>query len=757
MDRALRYVNAAAVLLLLAVVAAVVWFVWRPMPKTSGSLEAGVSAPVTVVRDDLGVPHISAASIEDALFTQGYATAQDRLWQMDAIRRLASGELSEVVGPAALESDREARSLRLRRAAEMHATTMPAADKAMLAAYARGVNDFLDRNRGNLPLEFRLLQYQPRPWSVVDSVAIAMHMYRTLTTTWKDDLLRGEMAKGGSFDKVAALFPVRSGREAIPGSNAWVVSGAHSATGKPILANDPHLEFSFPSTWYQVHLKAGNLDVTGVSLPGVPGVVIGHNRRIAWGMTNLGYDVQDLYVEKFDPATLRYQFKGQLEQARVEMEVIAVKGAEAQRVQVILTRHGALKVAESGRAMTLRWTASERGSFQFPIIELNLARNWEEFRTALRRYPGPGQNLVYADIDGNIGYQATGLLPRRTSFDGGFPLDGSTGDAEWDGFVPFDELPSVYNPPSGRIVTANQNPWPETTKLRLTGQFASPYRANQIDARLRAKSKWTPTEMLSIQTDIYSPYLHGLSRQVIAAADRAAKKNPSWEVPLNQLRQWDGQVLASSAAPLSAALTHQHFRRMLAEKLLPKRAAEYRDDMAASVVETMLRTRPSGWFTDWDAQLLEAFADAIDEARRMQGRDPSKWRWGNYLEMKIEHPVFTRIPWIGSWYTLQRPGAFSGWFRQTPWLRSWFQDPLEMSGTSTTVKQTTQRLGPSMRFVADLSSWDGSLNNITIGQSGHPLSGHFEDQWKAYLDGTSYPMQYSRIEAKDTLTLTPSR
>lgn len=731
-NRALRYVNAVTGIALVVAAIAVYWFMWRPMPQVSGTLTAGVAASVTVARDALGVPHINASSIEDALFAQGYVTAQDRLWQMDAIRRLASGELAEIVGAAAVESDKEARRLRLRRAAEDHVKTMPAADRVWLAAYARGVNEYIDSHRANLPPEFRLLRYQPRPWSMADSIVVALHMYRTLTSSWKDELEKSQMLDGGDASKVAALFPIRTGREIIPGSNAWAVAGSRSETGKPILANDPHLEFSFPSTWYQVHLQGGPMDVIGVSLPGVPTVIVGHNQRIAWGVTNLGFDVQDLYIEKLDVSSGRYLFRGAIEQAKPEVEQIAVKDAPAQTMQTWITRHGAASINDRGRMLALRWTATEQG-FQFPFVEINTAKNWTEFRTALKRFPGPGQNFVYADIDGNIGYQATGKLPIRTNYSGDLPVDGSSGEFEWQGYIPFEELPTAYNPPSGMVVTANQNPWPISNSARVNGQFAPPYRSAQIDARLRSKAKWKPEEMLSIQTDVYSGFLKFVAEATIQAAE---KKNSAQESALKILKEWNGQMNKDLSAPFIATLTYQHIRLALAEKASPRKGVIYDYEMAPSVVEKLLRDRPKDWFDSWNAVISQSFTDAIEEGQRIQGSDPTKWQWGQYLQVNLQHPVLSRLPWAGKYFQLPATA---------------------MNGSSTTVKQTSRRLGPSMRFIADLSNWDGSFNNLTIGQSDHYFSGHFKDQWLAYLNGTSFPMQFGKVIAKDTLTIEPKR
>ena len=749
-QRTLRLVNWLIAVLIVIVLVAAYWFVWRPLPETSGTLSVPIAKPVRVARDRLGVPHIAAETLDDALFAQGFVTAQDRLWQMDAIRRLAAGELSEVLGPATLELDNDSRRLRLRRIAEESARGLAAQDRAPLAAYARGVNHFIETHRNRLPLEFSLLRYDPRPWSITDSLLIGLHMYRTLTTTWRDELLKEAMLKDGDRDKVNYLFAVRSGNEIQPGSNAWAISGRHTASGKPILASDPHLEYSFPSVWYMVHLQAPGLNASGVSLPGVPGVIIGHNDRIAWGVTNLHFDVQDLYAEKFDFQSGRYLYRGQVEQARREQEFIAVKGSRPVEQVNWITRHGPIFINADGRFLALRWAAADLAGFGFPFLDIDRARTWQEFTSALARFPGPAQNFVYADIDGNIGYHAAGKLPIRKTYDGDVPADGSSGEFEWDGYIPFDQLPAFYNPPAGMIVTANQNPFPPNYPYRVNGNFASHYRSSQIRALLSSRQAqaavdsgdnaphgagWKPAEMLAVQKDVYSASARFLAEQAGAAWDAGGSKDARVGDAIDLLRNWNGQVEPNLAAPLVAQLLYQHLRKQIAERASPSKGAAYELQMAPAAVEKLLRDRPAGWFDDYNQLLLGALLDALDEGRRMQGRDVKKWRWGVFNRVTIPHPVGSRLPLVSDYFKI---------------------GPIPMAGSSTTVKQTTLRLAPSMRMVADLSAWDSSLCNVTIGQSGQPLSPHFKDQWGSYYAGTSFPMQFEKVEAKAILMLTPS-
>ena len=746
MNRILKYVNIAIAILLVVILFGVYWLAWRPLPQVSGTISAPISQRATVTRDALGIPHIHAASDEDALFVQGYVTAQDRLWQMDGLRRLSGGDLSEIVGPAALESDKEVRRLRLRRIAEASYVTLPAKDRAALAAYTRGVNRFISTHSDRLPVEFTLLQYDPRPWSVVDTILIGLHMYRTLTTTWPDEIQKRNLLAGGDPTKVNFLFPVRTGMEVAPGSllpiggelqpgsNAWAIAGRRTASGKPLLSSDPHLEYSIPGIWFAVHLESPGLNVAGVSLPGAPGVIIGHNDRIAWGATNLHFDVQDLYSETFEDRTGRYQFRGKIEQARVEREVIRVKGAPAFEQLNWVTIHGPLWLSQGRERLSLRWAAAEPGTFQFPFLELNRARNWNDFVKALSRYPGPGQNWVYADVDGNIGYHAAGQLPIRKNYVGDVPVDGASGNFEWQGFIPFDRLPSSYNPPEGLIVTANQNPFPPDYPYPVHGNFAPHYRSKQIRDMLSARSGLRPEDMLAIQKDVYSAFSHYLAGALVRAYENRRANNPDMVDALTILRGWDGQMDKEQAAPLIVALAFQHVRKAVADAASPGKGPAYETQMAPAVIEKLLRTRPAGWFRDYDEMLLKAFADAMEEGRRMQGRDIRKWIYGKYLTLLIAHPVGHRLPLVAKYFDI---------------------GPAPMSGSSTTVKQTTARMGPSMRMNADLGDWERSLLNLMIGESGHVLSRHYKDQWDAYYNARSFPMQFGKVAAKNVVTFTP--
>ncbi len=732
--RSVRYANYAIALLLAGSLALVSWFAWRPLPKRSGSLQAAVSKPVSVSFDTLGVPHIRAATLEDALFVQGYVTAQDRLFQMDLLRRFTAGELAEVFGPAALEADRESRRLRLRRIAEDAYTRLPPADRAAFAAYTRGVNAFIASDLDKLPLEFTLAGYQPRPWSVVDSLLVCLSMFRDLTTTWKDEVVKRSMLAAGNPAKVNYLFPVRSGAEPQPGSNAWAIAGSRTASGKPLLSNDMHLAMSIPGIWYMTHLQAPGLDVAGVALPGAPGIIVGHNQRIAWGITNLGFDVQDLYLEKFDDRTGRYLFRGQVEQAHTEREIIRVKGQQPTEVTTWITRHGPIFYSEGADRMALRWMVAEPGMIQYPVLDIDRAQNWQQFTAALERFPGPGSNFVYADVDGNIGYHAAGKLPIRHGYAGDVPVDGSSGDFEWDGVIPFDQLPSAFNPPSGLIATANQNPFPADYPYPVNGNFAAPYRVRQIRNRISARKGWHAQDLLAVQKDVYDGFREFLARQLVAAYEKRHAHNPGLDPAVAMLKQWNGQMDQDLAAPFLVSLAYQHILISIAENAAPGKGPLYANQMATTVVEKLLRERPPGWFDDYNELLLRTLADAVDEGKRMQGSDLRKWKYGQWLQVRLNHPVIHQVPVIGPYFDI---------------------GPVPLSGSSTTVKQTTRTLAPSMRMNADPGDWSRSLLNILTGQSGQVLSTHYVDEWKPWYYAISFPMQFGQVKAASTLEFHP--
>lgn len=740
LSRLVRVVNASIAIVVVLIVLAVYWYAIRPLPKTSGQLAAPISAQADVKRDARGIPHIEAASWQDAIFLQGYVTAQDRLWQMDVLRRFAAGELSEVFGAAALREDEHGRRMRMRAIAEADVSRLTADERALLVEYARGVNFFIDTHRGRYSLEFSLPghAYDPRPWTLTDSVLVGLVMYRDLTDSAALDLERGEfLASAKDPAKMQILFPPVQGGQVSPGSNAWAVSGAHTASGKPIVANDPHLAYGIPCTWHLIHLKAPGLNVSGGALPGVPGVITGHNEQIAWGVTNLQSDVLDIYIEQMNDQTGRYLFEGHTEQAQLDTQTIAVRGGKPVTVNTWVTRHGPVIAAGQGRGYSMKWSAAE--GFSFPFFAIDKAQNWNDFRVALSTFWGPAQNFVFGDRAGNVGYQAAGRIPIRRGFASNVPLDGSSGKYEWAGYIPFDQMPSVYNPPSGIVATANQNPFPADYPVAVEGSYADPYRVRQIRARLGVKSKLAVSDMLSLQKDVYSSYDHFLACQIIAAADkRTGEADKLLTGAVAVLRSWDGQMDKDEAAPMITQLLNTQLGTALLGSILPAKTLPANPSLPRPfVIETLLRNRPSGWVpaNDWDTWLLQNLKAALETGRRRQGSPVSNWHWGRMLQWEFQHPVGKQIPLAGGFFNI---------------------GPVPMSGSVTTVKQTTPSLGPSERMVADLSDWDKSVQNLPTGESGFVASGHYKDQWPSYYVGNSFPMEFEKVDAKEILHINPA-
>jgi penicillin amidase len=737
LSRLVRLINVSIAVLVVLIAFAVYWLAVRPLPKTTGEITAPITAPATIQRDARGVPHITAASWQDAIFLQGYVTAQDRLWQMDSLRRFGGGDLAEVFGESALAVDQHSRLMRMRAMAEADVARLSPEERTVMVEYARGVNFFIDNHRGDYSLEFSLPghSYSPRSWSLTDSMLIGLVMFRDLADSSKFEFDKGALlASGADPVKVRTLFPAVQGAEISPGSNAWAVSGAHTADGKPMAANDPHLAYGIPGTWHLVHLKAPGLDVSGAALPGLPCVISGHNGQIAWGVTNLQTDVLDLYAEQLDERTGRYLYQGKPEQAQLDRQTISVKGSKPVSLDVWVTRHGPVVIHEKGKSYSMRWTAAE--GFGFPFLKIDRAQNWNDFRAALSTFWGPAQNFVYADRAGNIGYQAAGRVPIRRNFDGDVPLDGASGHFEWDGYIPFDQMPSLYNPASGIVATANQNPFPAEYPYHVDGSFADEYRIRQIRALLSAKSRLNVDDMLAVQKDVYSAYDHFLAQAVIQAFDKQGSKDDLVREAVDVLRRWNGQMDKDQAAPVLTERLHNELGRNLAGEL-SKKVETPGIRPRPQVIETLLRQRPAGWAPkdDWDKFLLDSFSAALEEGRRRQGTPVAKWRWGHLLQWKFEHPVGKQIPLADRFFDI---------------------GPIAMSGAGTTVKQTTATLGPSERMVVDLGDLDKSVQNLIAGESGLVASGHYKDQWPAYYVGKSFPMEFEHVDAKDTLRVKPS-
>ncbi len=788
-----------AVLLLLACGAGYAYYVAHSaLPQLDGQLQiSGLSAPVTVTRDTHGVPTIEAATLEDLFFAQGYVTAQDRLWKMDVMRRFAGGELSEILGEETLKLDREQKILGLRAAARKQLGAASARDRSYFEAYARGVNAFIGTHGKRLPIEFRILGYAPKPWSSEDSVVIGNQMVKDLNYHYFYDALAREkiLAKlgpeltadlyvngswhdrpptvmredvnepdrpAGDSDEEDDDSPdtsvtqthfqtdalAKSPSEALPvnGSNDWVVSGAHTVTGKPLLSNDMHLGHQMPNLWYEAHLHCGTFDVAGVTLPGVPYVIVGHNQRVAWGFTNVGPTVTDIYVENFSDQGAYQTPKGWV-QPEHRQEVIHVKGKPDVNIDVKITRHGPIitdLVPGETRPLALRWTLYD--GMRVPFFDVDTAQNWEEFTKAFSQLDAPGQNVVYADVDGNIGYHTTGKVPIRASGDGSLPVSGADDAHEWTSYIPFDKLPNTYNPPSGIIATANGRITPDRYPNSVSAEWEAPWRTERIYHVLESGRKFSPADMLALQTDIHSEAVLFAAERLVYAVDHASKPSARAKQAADLMRSWDGRMLATSAAPTIAENAIGELRRLLLEPKLGAAPAQPRKDADSELfretqknaidwktykwlqrsvwMENILLHRPKRWLPGNYPNYDELLTAAVEAAVNGPGapKDLASWRWGAFNAVEIQHPVLGKIPLVKYW---AGPGV------------------QEQSGSGYTVKAVTRYHGPSERFTANLADLDQSTLNIVTGQAGNFLSPYYMDQWKAWYEGTTFTLPFS--------------
>ncbi len=764
----------------------------------------GLRERVTIRRDERGIPYISASNEADLFFAQGYITASDRLFQMDFLRRTVRGELAEVLGQAALSQDRRHRTLGYAGVIDATAAKMTPEIRTVLEAYANGVNAFIaSRTDQNLPPEFLILQYKPRPWVPADSLAVGKLIYEVLSTTYQFDILRASLAQLPR-EKREALLPVTSpldvlvvGKDrakpknaALPhglpppnaavlaklwrdmedlqnlsrleltvdgslatttngpptytaiaeASNNWVVSGKRTTSGKPLLANDPHLPPFAPGIWYMTELNAPNFHVAGVTFPGAPGIVLGHNDRIAWGATNLNPDVQDLYLEKFDKENpKRYLTPSGWREAEIRREEIKVRkgftdaATTTETLDVTVTRHGPIVLDQGGSRYALRWPALDASAVELEgFFWVNRARNWKEFTDALSRYQGPTQNFVYADVDGHIGYYGAGRVPIRKSGDGSVPYDGSTDDGEWTGFIPFEKLPHQFDPPSGMIVTANQRVVGEDYPYFLTHEWLSPYRARRIFDLLSEKPKLSTDDFRKIIGDTYAPAGTIFVRETIRTM-KGQTMDEKMRQSLALFAAWDGRLeVDSRAAPLVAQMRMAFRQRLLKAALGEELFKTFVWPNSDTFIDRIVQAQPREWlpaeFSSYPDLLRASYADAREALTKTLGPDESKWTWGAMSSARFTHPL-SSAPLVGLQFTIK---------------------PFPQGGTPFLLGATVNVGAPvSMRLIADLSDWDRTQHGIALGQSGNPTSPHWSDQLEDWKNVTprEFPFTESTIAA----------
>jgi penicillin amidase len=777
----------------------------------------GLREQATIRRDERGIPYIIAKNEHDLFFAQGYATASDRLWQMDFLRRTGRGELAEVLGAGpnnvALEQDKVHRTFGFAQVAEAEANQASAEARAVLDAYAAGVNAYINSlGPKALPPEFQILQYKPRPWTPSDSLIMIKLFFEALSSTWRLDVMREalgalppeklavllpetspldvlvvgtdrrralgetqpqrpsasmlndqslanltyELAKGQQIEQ-NALARVGLLAENLAASNNWVVSGKLTASGKPLLANDPHLMASAPPIWHMVHLSAPGVTVAGVTGPGLPGVVIGHNNNIAWGFTNVGPDVQDLYIEKFDPANpRRYLTPDGWREAEVRHEELKVRKGfgdsttEVINFDVTVTRHGPIVLEKNGKRYALRWTALDpKLNNPNSTYMLNRARNWKEFTTALRAYTAPTQNMVYADTEGHIGYYAAGVVPIRKTGDGSRPYDGSKDDGEWVSYIPLEKMPHLFDPPAGMIVTANQRIVGTDYPYFLTHSWAQPYRARRIYDLLQEyskKKKITADDFRAIQGDVYSIgcVLFATQAAGILRGRLDAPSDAGLREAVAQLEKWDGRLSAdSSVAPLVLQMRIAFRSRILNAALGEDLFKVYAWSNFDTTIDSVISQRPPSWlpkeFPTYADLLRACYQDALGVLKKNLGEDQATWIWGNLVKARFQHPL-AGAPFVGGQFAIP---------------------PLPQNGSGGIAATVNVGGAVSMRLIADPSNWDQTQQGITLGESGIPSSPHWKDQLDDWRNVTprSFPFSEAAVTkaAQVTIVLEPGK
>ena len=748
------------------------WAVWRTFPRESGPVAArGHAAPVRIETDARGVPTIRAQSIPDAFFGLGYAHAKDRLWQMEFQRRIAAGRLSEILGAGALPADRFLRTVGFRRAAESAWRSLADPQKRLLEAYAAGVNAFLAAD-GARSIEFRLLRVSPEPWQPVDSLGWAKMMAWDLAGNARDEIRRARFAGALGPEKAAELLPLAASeptiladgewqpaappamsrsRPAIPGpwsslerafasldplglgagedlgSNSWVLAGSRTTTGRPLLANDPHLGLRAPSVWYLASLDAPGLRAVGATLPGVPGVIIGRNDRIAWGLTSLEPDVQDLFVEEVDPRDAsRYRHRGEWRSFETRVEKIRVRGGPDEALTVRGSVHGpivtdVLSGAEAlGPAVALRWTGLDDGdNTAAAFFSINTARNWSEFLAGVRQLRAPPQNFVYADVEGHIAYTASGALPIRPRADGLLPVSGA-GEDDWTGTIPFEALPRVLDPPRGFLVTANNRVVSAAYPYAFGLTWAEPYRARRIIELLESKPRAAPADVALMQLDrrsLQAGELLPLLLRGTVPADASSRD------ALRRLAEWDREMAPESVPAAIYAAWFVELAKMPEDELgdVPRGRTRGRFLIDALRGETAwcddVRTPRAESCADFRASTLQR---AVAFLATRLGTDPAGWRWERLHRATMAHGVFGAVRVLKRIFNLE---VGQGGDASTVNVGSYSQDG-DFAMTD----------GASYRQVIDLANPLESRFIHTTGQSGNAFAKGYRDflgPWRA--------------------------
>ncbi len=791
MKRVVRRV-AGVILIIMLVVAAsgVGLYFWlrTSLPDIDGRITVdGISGPVDILRDEWGVPHIHAGSPDDAYFALGFAHAQDRFFQMEMQRRGAQGRIAELLGSLAVDNDRFVRLLDLYRAARASLATLPPEARAALAAYAAGVNAWLATRTGPSAPELALvLANEPEPWQAADSVSWLKIMALMLSGNWREEALHAALVQRLGADKAASFLPpspdtdttVIEAAEGIDfaavatlfahllpdtnnGSNNWAVSGAHTVSASPLAANDPHLGLAIPSVWYLAHMTAPGLSVAGATLPGLPFVLVGTNGAIAWTLSNTGPDTQDLFVERRDPDNPDHYLTpaGPVPFA-VRDETIAVRFSGSRQIRMLETRHGPVLTGmvsslqggpDDDEVLALAWTMlHDDDQSANAALLLHTATDWQTFNNAARSFAGPMQNIIYADRDGSIGVLSPGLVPVRRSGDGRLPVDGSSGEADWAGRIPFEELPRVVDPPSGIIAAANNRPVGKEYPYFLSHRWEPEWRAQRIDELLGSGAPHDLASFTRIQRDTWS----GLAAVLVPHALAGTPQTTAGRLLQIRLEDWDYTMDADLVAPTIFHTWYRALTRAIYADELGDLFAKAWWDRPLFVLAT-LDADTHGWCNDVVSgetlTCAEVSGRALDEAAdtlvRIAGSDPSDWIWGDVHAMHLRHPLFGFVPVLDTLTGVSVPLGGDGY---------------SISATSHRFSPRHETFntvhGPSLRAVIDFDDPVTGHFVTMPGQSGNPFSPYYDNLVERWHENRPVAIVPGRriTDAAHHLTLVPA-
>jgi penicillin G amidase len=752
---------------------------------------AGLENPVKVYRDAFGIPHIYARSERDLYMVTGYIMAEDRLWQMDLLRRVTLGRLSEIFGDSFTGTDLLLRSLQYGKKSEQLLNNSPKEVITALQAFSDGVNCYLDHNRGNYPIEFSILGYEPEKWKPLYSLNLIGYMAWDLKSGWSELILEKIEAKvdGAHFvellpdkknqksvvyntgqqkllagNKLMELDRLdKLGLDVFSGSNNWAVSGRKSTTGKPLLANDMHLTFNIPGTWMEIHqCVEGGLNVSGLALPGQPLIVVGHNDSIAWGNTNTYVDNLDYYEEKINPAdSNQYLFNGRWLNFEVHPEVIKSKSGKIHTCNYRTNQRGPV-VSETkgtiGRVLTIRWAGYAVSNEVLSIYRVNRAHNWDEFKNAFKTFNAISQNIVYADVKGNIGMYCCAGVPIRKRDKIFAVLPGWTDEYDWTGMVPFEELPHMYNPSCGYVSSANNRTTDSTYPYHIGTWYSLPYRIERIRELLNEKEKLSAVDFERIQNDQQSGFARIFLGQIMPTLDSVKIWTEPEENALQLLKSWKfGMNINSSSALLLEKWTYNliafTFKDEMGEKLF--KSFLNVSNLPRQALYNLLYNPNSVWVDNIETERKENFNDiavgsfkaTVKEILLECGADTMKWHWGDFHQLTLSHPLSKKSV-LNRVFKLNRgPFAVGGSYHTVSPYSYAFYEPGRVTH------------GSSHRSIYDLADWDASLAIIPTGTSGIPSSEFYCDQTLLYIKGKYHQELFSseliRKNAKYSMVFLP--